>query len=103
MQKLDDKIVKKIHINLIKKLLDLMIFGNPWPVDERTTSTTAFRIRSLKVVIYLICVKFKLAYNSQKSPSQAGQLDRAVKDTVNNVAGGRLAVQFGSQNFGLPR
>ncbi|RNA18182.1 trypsin I-P1-like [Brachionus plicatilis] len=52
-----------------------------------------------------------------KRLSKAGQLDgqnfgpfkisvkkkRAVKDTVNIVAGGHLAVQLGGQNFGLPR
>ncbi|RNA24158.1 hypothetical protein BpHYR1_009360 [Brachionus plicatilis] len=37
-----------------------------------------------------------------KSPSQVS-LTRAVKDTVNIVAGGHLAVQLGGQNFGLPQ
>ncbi|RNA34517.1 amiloride-sensitive sodium channel subunit beta [Brachionus plicatilis] len=51
-----------------------------------------FTVPDKKVQVKQVSLTFKKSVKKK----------RAVKDTVNNVAGGRLAVQFGSQNFGLP-
>ncbi|RNA13346.1 hypothetical protein BpHYR1_046499 [Brachionus plicatilis] len=65
------------------------------------------------ILSYAAKYKFRKIELFQKIPSQAGQLDgqnfgpfkkkRTVKDTVNIVAGGHLAIQLGGENFGLPR